>query len=257
MITSEAPSQTVIPVGRRVPVGLVGVILVLNVCAIATYALSRATEGTALAPITRDLFLGFEFTNEHNIPAWIASMLWAALGVLGIALAMASRSGRIGFAALGVIGLFASLDEYAMIHERLSAVGDRLLPDQLTSSIGAWVIPGLVVALIVGAVLLRFVLHLPRRVRNGLFLGAAVFLVGALGTEALWWAVMDRASGEVTPLMLVLSAIEENLEMLGVAIAISALISLLEFTRTDEGTQLVIRNDLLAAPAESREPALR
>lgn len=230
---------------KKVVIWAVALLIALDLAAILTYFLAQATESTAIGSVTRDLFLGFEFTNEHNIPAWISSMLWAIFGLLGLGLAAIAQRRRFGFVAIGAVGLFASLDEYAMIHERLSAVGDRFVPEGITSSIGAWVIPGLIVALLVGLILLRFVWRLPSPARTRLFIAAAIFIPGSLGAEALWWNLTGGLSEAVTPLALILSGIEENMEMLGVAVAIAALASLIEVVRDEEGVNLSVRHDLV------------
>lgn len=240
----SAPSER-IPAERGVLIAVLLVVLVLDVGAVVTYFIAQATEHTAVSAITRDVFLGFEFTNEHNIPAWIASLLWAVFGLIGVVLALVSRRQRLGFAAIGAVGLFASLDEYAMIHERLAVVGERLVPEQVASTIGAWVLPGLVVAAVVALLLLRFVLSLPSRARAWLFIAAAVFLSGSLGAEAVWWWITEGRPEGVTPFALVLSGIEENLEMLGVGIAIAALVSLLDVTRSDDGVRIEIRREVI------------
>lgn len=240
-LPAVAQSQEAVTVPRRVVVSALLTIAALDVCAILTYVLAQATEGSAVAVITRDIFLGFEFTNEHNIPAWVASVLWAMFGLVSLGLACVWSGRRLGFAAFAAVGLYASVDEYTMIHERLAAVGEQLLPEPLTGAVSAWVVPGLVVALAVALILLRFVWGLPRESRTLLFAGATLFLVGALVIEALWWVLIDGSASQVTPLAMVLSGVEENLELLGVAFALAAVVSLFTVTRGQDRLTVDLR----------------
>lgn len=248
----EVSASARYPLERKIVVWTVVLLIILDIAAVLTCFLAEATKSTEIASVTRDIFLGFEFTNEHNIPAWISSMLWAIFGILGLGLAAAAKGRRLGFVAIGVVGLFASLDEYAMIHERLAAVGDKFVPDGIASSIGAWVIPGLLVALFVGLVLLRFVWRLPHSARIRLFIAAVIFLAGSLGAEALWWQLTGGSPEGVTPLALILSGLEENLEILGVAVAIAALSSLIKVVRNERGVRVEVRPDLSANSADKQ-----
>ncbi|WP_216328515.1 hypothetical protein [Deinococcus aestuarii] len=127
-----------------------------------------------------------------------------------------------------------ALDENTQIHERTSAITQRhfhtdgLLPY-------AWVIPYAILALLIGLVLLRFLNHLPARIRMLLLLSGAMYLSGALGFEMLEGRATSADVVDQVRLIL-LTSVEEGLEMFAVIVLIGAL---LEYIRTQMPRLLV------------------
>ncbi len=162
---------------------------------------------------------------EGNIPTWYSSMalLCAALLLGTIAAQVRQRKQRWAghWQALSVLLVAMSIDEVAQLHEHLGHLHEMWKTHGIFYF--AWVIPGAIAALVTGLLFLRFVLHLPAGTRNRFVLAAVVFCTGALGVEAIsGWRAETMGMNNMTAS--VIATVEEDLEMIGVAIAIVALL---------------------------------
>ena len=184
----------------------------------------------------------FDLDGEGNLPAWYSSLLWAAAAVLAVLNGARSRAHGTGswhWVALAGLLLLLSLDESASLHESIGDVIAPLAP--VTGGVfgWAWVFYG--IALIVLALILfgKFLLTLPPRIFITLGIAGLVFVGGALGAEMYGAAIADGTVAFLPGLNWTrLVMIEEFAEMLGVIIAIGALLALL---RGDEGTLVLAK----------------
>ncbi len=165
----------------------------------------------------------FLLNQEQNVPTWFASMLHAFAAVLLAFVGVQARATAMPYARIwfALAALFAelSLDEFAGLHERAeylisAATGVR-------SSV-VWAVGGALLVLIVGIAVARFLLALPRRSAISFLLAGGVFASGALAVDTLGVMVAERA-GRGTSYML-LGALEEALELLGMVLFIRAII---------------------------------
>ena len=158
----------------------------------------------------------FSLDQEANVPSWFSSalLLSAAALVALVALDASARSDRWTrhWAGLVLVYVVLSLDETAEFHERIGS----WLRAQL--DLGgplryAGIIPMLVFAVLVGIAYVRFLLALPRETLSRIVVAAVVYIAGAAGVEALtgWWS----EGGEHATTTLLISTVEENLEMAG------------------------------------------
>jgi hypothetical protein len=183
-------------------------------------------------------FQEFSLDREANVPSWFSSaLLLTAAAVLALvaldALARRARWGR-HWAGLSVVYVVLSLDETAEIHERIGSWLRAHL--HLHGPLHyAGVIPMLAVALFVGITYVRFLRALPRRTMLGVLLAAAIYITGAAGVEAAsgWWA---EGHGSKSTALLLVSTVEENLEMFGTLLFI--LVVLAYFARTGRSVAL-------------------
>ncbi|MFF9900045.1 hypothetical protein [Streptomyces longispororuber] len=171
---------------------------------------------------------------EANLATWWNStLLLAVAGMALIAALLSGRDARPGrLSWLGLAGAVAllSVDETASLHERLGEAGKSwkewagvALPTH------AWVLPGAVLAVVGTACAVLWARKLPRDLRNGLLRALAVYLAGALLTEAFnGWALEN---GHSTTLMLG-TLVEEGLEMSACLVALAVL-----------GRYVVLRHD--------------
>jgi hypothetical protein len=171
-------------------------------------------------------FAAFSLDREANAPSWFSSaLLLVGAAVLAlVALDANSRNARWArhWAGLSLVLVVLSLDETAEIHERIGSWLRAHL--NLHGPLHyAGIIPALALALVVGIAYLQFLLALPRRTRLGFLVSAAVYITGAAGVEAAsgWWA---EAHGSKSTGLLLLSTLEENLEMIGTTLFIVMLI---------------------------------
>lgn len=172
----------------------------------------------------------FDIGEEGNVAVWIASTFWLLLGLLAALAALTSERFTRSWWLFAAVAVLASADEAGQLHEKLFVVGDRMAPYVPIDVHYNWVIPGALIALLVGALLLRLVLSLRRRIGVALIVAGATFLTGALVIETLT-GLVHRAEGEMTDLYFVLMYIEETFELVGVAIAAIALGSMFRITR--------------------------
>lgn len=163
---------------------------------------------------------------EGNVPTLFASGLLLSSAGLLVAIGRLSRDAggsAVPWRLLALMFLGIGIDESSMLHEALSAPVRRYLGDLGPAFHYAWVIPGIVATVAVGAAFLPFLLRLPSATRNRFILAAAIFVGGAIGMELAG----GLAAGHYT-LEVVLYTIEEGLEMTGIIIFLNALLAHIE-----------------------------
>ena len=208
---------------RRVWRGLgtvIGILLVAHVlCMISIFALGH-DHVFGLVPL-------FNMDGEGNVPAWFSAGLLLFSAQLLLVTALAER--RVGkpwveWLGLSLIFAFLSIDELAVIHERIGwFVGDLVGAEGLLREYG-WIGVYLPLGALLGVVYLRFLNRLPPRVRKGMLVAALFYVGGAAGIEVIgspFWAdtVMERGWP-----YLALVGLEETLEMVGVVLFIRAIL---------------------------------
>lgn len=215
-----------VPVLRAfLPFGIVA--LVIPLIAGLTFTGFLFTSG-ATSQNFHHVFYLFDVGREYNIPTWYSSMLWALLGLLALFLATQARRLRASWVLLGIVGLAASIDEYQELHERLDGIG-FVLREYLPFYVPfPWLTVGVPLALLVGLLLLPLVLSLPRRTTTGILSAGALFLTGAVGVELMSGYVLAGNAWMVDWKYILVTLIEETLEMLGISLAVASLLSLFE-----------------------------
>lgn len=197
-----------------------GLVLGLLAVGAGAYVFKAITGHGNLLGLLRLVDVG----QEASLPSWFSTfnlLLASALAALIWRLPTAGPEGRGGWAATAALLLFMSLDEGAAIHEVLNdvqrALVDRgLSPDWFGSH--PWLVLGVPLALLVGALFLPFLWRMPRYLAGRLILAGGVFLAGAVGLEGAG-AVMEAAGIRRDSLIYDLRRIaEEGLEMAGVVV---------------------------------------
>lgn len=195
------------------------VVVVLVAASLGTRYLAHradvAAPGTYRAGTWLAVMKLFDVNSEANVPAWVSSsLLLAGAAMAGLVGVVVRRSGGpdVGrwFALSGVLGLL-SVDEAAGLHERLGGPTQAVLGGAAAVPHFGWVIPGAVLAVVVGVAFIGFLGRVPGPIR-GHFLGAGLtFLAAAAGLETVGGAVLD-AQGDRAGYLLVTAA-EEGGEM--------------------------------------------
>lgn len=177
----------------------------------------------------------FDLAREGNIPTWYQSSTLLACGAVAAAIAAAARQAqspfRVYWALTAVLFVALSADEAASMHE-MTVKPLRSAFNTSGLLYYPWIVLGGAAVAVLAVVSRAFLTSLPVRTRRTLLTAAAVFLSGALGVEALggmYAEVHDRR----TLLYGVITSAEETLEMLGIAVAMRAL---LEYLRDYVGT---------------------
>lgn len=177
---------------------------------------------------------------ESNISAFFSMLLLLVASVLlaGIALLTRTqqRAGHLYWTVLSAGFLFMAFDEIAEVHERMvEPIRGILGGGELGILYYAWVIPGIVIAVLCGAVFFRFWWKLPPRVRTFIFIAAVLYLGGALGMEFLGGSHAE-GFGTRTLTYVILTTVEEAMEMAGSILFIKILLEYLEAIAGDEMT---------------------
>lgn len=167
--------------------------------------------------IVRELF---DVDEEESIPTWFSS---GVLLLVAVVLFFIYHLKRLAgdalapyWAGLGAGFTFMSVDEIAGFHETLNSVIEM-----------SWAVPGLVVAVVVGLLYLKFLSSLPAATAVRFMMAGGIFVGGAIGVELatepfLYNDELDTLAYNLwTP-------VEEGMEMGGVIFFLSALFDYLK-----------------------------
>lgn len=172
----------------------------------------------------------FDANRESSIPTWYSSGLLFFAAMLFALIGAYKRAQRHRYIphwlGLAAIFLYLSLDEAAAIHEKLSIPLQEAL--NVTGYLYfAWVIAALPLLALFGLVYLRFLFHLPARIRLLFIAAGVIYIGGALLIEAVsanqWY--LNQGSNLVYS---IIGNMEELCEMLGVITLIYALLLYIE-----------------------------
>ena len=167
----------------------------------------------------------FNVGKEANVPTWYSSFALLLCSALFYAIASAEKAAKTHHAfhwrALAVIFLFFSADEASSIHETIGGVFERVFHTSIFTNYG-WAAPGAVLAVVVGLLFARFLIHLPAATRRLFIIAGALYMAGVSGMEvvSLRWG-LAYGTGNVGYRLL--ATLEELLEMMGVVVLIYAL----------------------------------
>ncbi len=132
---------------------------------------------------------------------------------------------------LSAIFLCLSIDEVAMIHESADII--------LGSSINrtgflyyGWVAVGIPLTLIFLLSYLKFLAHLPRKIRLLFFVAGTIFVSGAIGAE-MFAGRYDELYSVENMNHAMITVVEEFCEMFGIVVFIYALLSYMNLNLTD------------------------
>lgn len=171
------------------------------------------------------LMLFVDMNRESAIPTWFSTVQLFAIAVLLLFLAQAAKQLRRYLIVFGLGFMFLSMDEAAVIHEKIIDSAKRLDWQWLLSltfggSHQAWMIPYLVLALIVILICYRFFILAWQSFRQEALIvaaGLALFGVGGIGLELLGFYFEDHPSE--TPYAWAVAG-EEFLEMAGMTVVL-------------------------------------
>ncbi|NMC53338.1 MAG: hypothetical protein GYA48_06855 [Chloroflexi bacterium] len=177
------------------------------------------------------LFFAHEFNldNEQVLPAFFSGFLLILAGLLALAVAADHFHSRARFrwhwGLLALAFLYLGLDEMMHLHEGWSLPGADLISGS-KNFFFAWVPSAIVLMVVFGFVFLPFFLNLLRRAQVLFFAAGALYVGGALGMELVASEYMSTFNDWGYDYWR-LVAVEEGVEMLGVIVAIHALLQTL------------------------------
>lgn len=205
----------------------------------ALYVMVQRTESFAPWDGWNLAWTAFDIGEEGNVAVWIASTLWLFVAAFAALAAVTAPRFRKSWWLFSAVSAFASADEAGQLHEKLFVVGDRLAPYVPIDLHYNWVIPGTIIALVVGALLIRMVLALRRPIMFSIIGAGALFLLGAVVVETLTGFVHRREG--LSDLYVTLMYIEESFELIGVAWAVIALAAMFRISRHPAGLSVAFR----------------
>ena len=192
----------------------------------------------------------FGVSEEMNLPTAfsVGTFVMAATAHALVGRLTGGRTGRAFLVVAGLLGLLA-FDDFAALHERLDAVADAV------GVVGGytWVLPGLVVAAVVGAAFWQLATRLPRRARRDLLVGILVFLGAAFGLETVN-GMLDRPGTDGAPLQ-VGTHVEEVVENIGIILVLRAALGVLAVSRGRGLVSLRVSPELAGSPPRHRPDA--
>jgi hypothetical protein len=218
------------PDGEHLPVSAAGVRRVLLAVAVVLAAISLGGQfARRIWPDVDWLQTAAALVNvssEQTLPTLVASLGLLVLSILAwtIGTVQARHGGSPWWGRVAAaVPAFMAADEFLMLHERTIEPLRGLLGTGGGWLYYAWIVPGILAVLVTVAVGYRWLGSLGDAARRRTLLGAAIFVLGAVGLEMLTGRLVD---GGYTHWLLLnsLSTVEEFLEMAGVAVAAEGLL---------------------------------
>ncbi|MEG4275839.1 MULTISPECIES: hypothetical protein [unclassified Microcoleus] len=212
------------------PGSVTQLLLRVVVCLVVLSFLSQMTLYLLPDYPSRDfLASGFNVDHEGNIPTFYSflTLLFSSLllGAIAHAKNLDSCRYKNHWKILSFIFLYLSLDEVSQWHEKL-VNPMRSLINATGLLYFSWVVPmGFLVAIFLLSYS-KFLFHLPVYTRKLFVAAGALYIGGAIGMEMLAGYIVYTTGGSSETLSYVIvTTIEELLEMLGIVVFVHALIS--------------------------------
>ncbi|MEX2203021.1 MAG: hypothetical protein WD965_02920 [Actinomycetota bacterium] len=179
--------------------------------------------------VLRDSMAGLLYVNEERSLPTLYSSLMLLLSALLLGVIARERRRNGGpyvrhWQVLSLTFIYLSVDEFAALHEQAIDPVRRLLDIEGGPLLHAWVVPGAIGVAVFGVAFARFVRHLPLIVRQRVVLASVLFVGGAIGVEILG-SLHAASSGQQNMRYAAIVTVEETLEMVGVAVFVSALLA--------------------------------
>ncbi len=168
-----------------------------------------------------------DLDREANIPTFFSAMLLVISATLTAIIAFFKRRRkepyRLQWSLLSLIFLFLAIDETSVLHELL---GKNLLSPLKLAGVFSynWVVLGIVFVSVLGIIYLKFILDLPKIHKKRFASSMFIFFLGALGIEMLAGWYFDTFPNSWLA-DLVLTSVEESIEMIGVILMIHFLLN--------------------------------
>lgn len=172
-----------------------------------------------------DLF--WDFDREGNLPTFFNTILLFLSAQTFLLIAISSSHSKFYFKSywyvLSVVFLFLSIDEFTGIHEGLIYYVPKFLGVGGTGIWKfAWIIPYGILAILFGLYSIKFLLSLERKFQIGYVISGCLYVIGAVGIEAIGGVIYERNNDSVTfEYIFYLLTLEESLEMLALILLLN------------------------------------
>ena len=180
----------------------------------------------------------FNIDQEANIPTWFTAgvALYLAMTAAMIASVVKSQGSKQSWAWRGIslMGIYIAMDEVAGFHElAITPIRDNWAISPWLYQ--AWIIPAMILVISISILYFGFFWKLPFYAKFYLVIGAFVYLMGAIGVEAVGGFVLTTQG--LNDWYVQLAHIEEFMEMMGLIII---LYSVVEYTRRELKSMTIV-----------------
>lgn len=193
-----------------------------GVCIISIYILFQIIAISNPQFSQTYIFNFFDIGAEVNLPTFFSVLLLVLLSAGTFILGkLHEKKDTFIWMSFSALLMFLALDEFAQIHEQFTEMFQHLL-----SADGflffAWVIPYGIALIVLSFFYIPFLLKLPKKTKMYLLLGAGIFVLGAIGFEMIGAKLYQP--GTPSGMYIVVSSIEEILEITGLLIALKGVV---------------------------------
>lgn len=175
----------------------------------------------------------WNFDREGNLPTYFNTVLLFLSAQTFLLIAFLNSHSKVYFKTywyvLAIVFLMLSIDEFARIHEGFNYYVPKFL------GIGgsgiwkfAWIIPYGILAILFGLYSIKFLLSLDRKFQIGYVVSGSLYVMGAVGIEAVGAIIYERNNDSTTfEYIFFLITLEESLEMLALILLLNYNLKLL------------------------------
>jgi hypothetical protein len=219
------------------------ILICLELLLVLTYGTIAWVQGTP-----RELYDLFDLNGEGNLPAWFSSLQLALVAIGFWALAARRRAtqrpSRSFLQASGGFFLLLSIDEAAMLHERIThAAGSRYIdwvPAYAANHIGETFV---CVIVLLGCIVfayphIRGLCLISSKATLIFAAGCGVYLIGAAVLETIGYEVLCKSTANFFCLAEI--ATEEFFEMLGASLILHSVLLLCCMARKTRGRKTTV-----------------
>ena len=214
------------------------VILALWVIAAGLVIASLVSQGIRflfLDPRLRRLAL-LDLNAEGNIPTYFSTIILLFSSILLGTISMLKKKERdpyrVHWAVLSFLFFLVSFEEVASLRDYMDRPVQLLLGQNSSIFYFSWVIPGALFVVFIIVLFFPFWIHLPRWVRRSFAIAAGIYIFGVIGIESIGGAFI-AVNDEFNFTYVLITTVEETLEMAGVILFIKALLLYLSMFYSD------------------------
>jgi len=212
----------------KILLGITFALAILNVIALyLRFFPERYHVYSLVHEFVLDLFINqFTLNTEMNFPTYFSSVQLLLASILFFLIAAWKKlerdKYRIHWKGLAFLLLLFSIDEFTVMHEKLSKLFKNL-PDFNGLFSFKWIFAGIAFVIIFGLLYLMFFFHLEKKYKILFLASATLFFGGALGFEVIGGRYANyNDTRNITFYMI--TTIEEALEMGGISLLVYSLL---------------------------------
>lgn len=169
----------------------------------------------------------FSMDEEVNVPTWFTVVLLASTGLVtgDLLHAEPDRARHWAWGLIAFVLLYLSIDEMTTFHEHLGTSLEEHFRAVADLPFNGWIAFYGPLALVVAAVVVPLLWRLPRQFLRPMALAGVLYVLGAVGFEAIAGLLEDQGFDRATFVGQLAVLGEESLEMIAVLVFLAAVVS--------------------------------